>query len=476
MAGPPNPAALPSAAGAKPWRLTSLRTRLLIALTLTILAFWIIMLGIREVVVTRDEGLLDEAVRDVANVILGSLPANFESVFGEPDSLAQSERIAEPGGTSEKNDLLIFQVWLNGHDVVHSSNAPRQPIKPDFVNGFADVRIGNRVWRSYDVSDPTGKVHVQVGKAQDQIAELLLRRLKYIVWVTLLLLVLPGIGIWWVTRWSFAPIDGLRKLMVERKPFDLTPLPAGSLPDEVQPLVRSFNRLLEQLDAAVRGERHFIADAAHELRTPLAVLAAQTDIALRADSIEEKNAALVRLGAGIARSARLSEQLLDIARLEATEKAPAHESVDLSKLVILSVRDFEAIAHGRQQTIALDAEPAAIIGDIDDLGILLRNLLDNALRYSSEGARVSVTCQPAHYDGVLGVRLSISDNGPGVPENERERIFDRFYRITGRSESGSGIGLSLVARIAASHHAQIDLGTGLDGRGFGIRVWFPRAG
>jgi len=247
---------------------------------------------------------------------------------------------------------------------------------------------------------------------------------------------------------------------------------AGGLPDEVRPLVESFNRLLGRLDETIQGERRFIADAAHELRTPLAALLAQTQVALRSAVTDEEKTSLRRLVAGVERSARLSEQLLDMARLDADKYANGHGRIDLYDLLVVVIRDFETAANQKRQLISLDTEPCVIVGHVDELGILIRNLMDNALRYAGEGGHVAVSCKCLQ-DSKGRVCLRVADDGPGVPESERGRIFDRFYRVPGNGERGSGIGLSLVARIAQLHGATIEVGEGLDGRGFGIDVRFP---
>ena len=453
-------------------RLKSLRTRLLLVLSLTILAFWGAVLGAKQIVTANDESMWDHSLRQVANIILASLPVNFDGVLADPGRLAQAKRIAHADPAYEKNDMS-FQIWVNGQNVVHSPASPAMPLKPDYVSGFADQTIDGQLWRVYDVSDRSGRVHVQVGNSPQQRANVVVRGAQYVSLATLLLLVLPGFGIWWVTRWSFAPIDDLRRAIAARKAFDLTPLPTTDMLVEVQPLVDSFNGLLVQLDHAVQNERRFVADAAHELRTPLAVLAAQAQVVLHADDLEERNLAVRRLAAGVERSARLSEQLLDMARLDAAKYAPERIELDLSELVVLVVRDFENFARQRRQSIALEIELTLVRANVDEIGILLRNLLDNALRYSSEGGRVAVSCRHALRNGVIGANLSISDDGPGVPAAERARIFDRFYRVAGNGASGSGIGLSLVARIAAMHGATVEVGAGLGGRGLGVNVWFP---
>ena len=453
-------------------RLQSLRTRLLIVLSLTILACWSVVLATRLSLSAHDQSVWDRSLRQTAIMALASLPANFGSVLTDPVQLVHAEPIAATDNDRKTMDLSL-QVWVNGKNILRTPGAPATPLKPDFVRGFADQVINGDVWRVYDVSDPSGNVHVQAGNSPQQRAGTVLRGAQVVTLVTLLLFVLPGLGIWWVTRWSFAPIDDLRRAITARKAFDLTPLPTAGVLVEVQPLVDSFNGLLVQLDHAVQNERRFIADAAHELRTPLAVLAAQAQVVLHAGDPEERNLAVRRLAAGVERSARLSEQLLDLARLDAAKYAPEQTELDLSELVVLVVRDFENFARQRRQSITLEIELTLVRANVDEIGILLRNLLDNALRYGGEGGRVAVSCKHALRNGMIGAKLSISDDGPGVPAAERARIFDRFHRVAGNGASGSGIGLSLVARIAATHGAVIEIGRGLGERGLGVNIWFP---
>ncbi|MDI9653337.1 histidine kinase dimerization/phospho-acceptor domain-containing protein, partial [Burkholderia cenocepacia] len=170
---------------------------------------------------------------------------------------------------------------------------------------------------------------------------------------------------------------------------------------------------LARLSQAVDTERRFIGDAAHELRIPLAALSAQAEVALRADSPADKDAALRRLATGVERSARLSAQLLELARLDAGSRAEQHGPVDLARLVALIASDFDAAAHARRQTVRVAIEPVCVWGDLDEIAIAVRNLIDNALRYGREGGRVEITCDGAVEAG--RVRLRIADDGPGVP-------------------------------------------------------------
>lgn len=266
-------------------------------------------------------------------------------------------------------------------------------------------------------------------------------------------------------------MNRLRDQMARRDAMDLAPLATTGIPREIQPLLESFNELLARLAQAMQGERQFLADAAHELRTPLAALLTQTQVALRAGTESDARLALGQLAHGIERTSRLAQQLLDSARIDASQRRHEHTPVELAEVVTMVAREFEGMASRRHQSILLNTAVAPVRGDLDDLGVLLRNLIDNAVRYSGEGGRIVVTCTA---DGDGRAELTVDDNGPGVPVEERQQIFERFFRgSTGNGERGSGIGLSLVSRIVQAQGATLEAGDGLDGRGLGIRIVFP---
>lgn len=448
-----------------------MRVRLLIGLSVTVAVFWCVVFAGRIVYLGYESEPWDSSLRQLGNLILGATATHGD--WTAP-TRAGGEQSTAGVGTAEvsEDDEISFQIWVDHRLLVRSKRAPNTPLKPDFKSGAANQTIGGDVWRVFDTSDAQSRLHVQVGKSPTQVSDALFR--VALIWavVTAILLTLPSVAIWLVVRWTFKPVDAMRSLMLQRAAFDLTPLPEDALPTEVQILVASFNHILQQVDQGVQTERRFIADAAHELRTPLAVLTTRAQVALRATTLQDKNDAIERLIAGIERSTRLSEQLLDLARLDAEEHAPQLSAVNLSELIEIIARDFENSARHRQQSIVLDTEPTLIAGNIDDLGILLRNLLDNALRYSGDRSRVTVSCHYAEWRQAVHVKLMVADNGPGVPQAERERIFDRFYRVSGSGQRGSGIGLSLVARIASSHQAQIVVGPEMNQRGLCVAIYF----
>ena len=273
--------------------------------------------------------------------------------------------------------------------------------------------------------------------------------------------------------------------MAERAPGVLEPLPEAGLPAEVQPLVHALNGLLGRLDRALGAQRAFIADAAHELRTPLAAVHLQAQIAERAGTDAERRAALAELKAGLARATHLVEQLLTLAREEPGVAERPFAPVNLVELARSVVGDHAAIAAARGVDLGIAGEHAesaadriVVNGDAAGLRALLSNLVDNAVRYAPAGGRVDVGLDKEGQDVVLAVR----DSGPGIPASERGRVFDRFYRVPapGATDvSGSGLGLAIVKRIAERHDANIALGPGISGpvgEGLGVTVRFPAAG
>lgn len=411
--------------------------------------------------------LVDKSLDEIARLALLSMPSDIGHLSGGSYlSLKQGmpTQIAQSWDSS-------LQVWskARGEMVLRRAGTMSAPLKPDFADGFGTVWHAGEQWRVYAISDARNEVQVQVGKQLSELGKELKAWLYTALGISLLMLLVVGVGLKLVVRWSLKPVVTIQSAIALREALDLTPLPDQGLPDEVRPLVESFNRLLRRLEHTLQAERRFLAEAAHELRTPLAVLLTHAQVAQRARSLEDARAALDQLVLGVERSARLSQQLLDSARLDVERHAGEQGALELADIVAVVTHEFEVMAAQKGQTIALDTESGVIRGNVDELGILVRNLIDNALRYAGRGCRVAVRC--ARDVGVM--RLDVLDDGPGVADADRERIFDRFYRGAGNSERGSGIGLALVAHIARSHSARIQTGVGLDHRGFGITVAFP---
>lgn len=453
-------------------RCASLRQRLLLGLVSVIVIGWTVALSIQYRETTREHtGRWDQGLLNVGQQILLSLPPLDGVSNAMTPSFSLPERVRGTGGPLQD---FVYQAWHHdGRMLLRSSGAPAAPLLPlDFspADRFGEARFGDETWRVYAISDAGGQVQVQIGKSRRHFRDELTRWL----WDSLRIAALIGTLViaitWWIVDRALIPATRLQQSIAARPPLDVEAIDSKDLPRELQPLVDAFNDLLKRLGAALLLERRFLADAAHELRTPLAALRAQAQAAAAATSLDESRAALVPLIEGIDRATRLSEQMLELAHVDALDgrqggPQPIHE------LAALVVQDFAAMARARGQHLAIRTEACEAMVEVDALGVMLRNLIDNAVRHAGPGARIEVGCR---VDPAAGeVVLSVLDDGPGVALAERERIFDRFYRASGTRSSGSGIGLSLVARIARFHGAGIEVGEGLAGRGFGIRVRLP---
>lgn len=284
-----------------------------------------------------------------------------------------------------------------------------------------------------------------------------------------LMLPVLGVAIWLIVGVQLKPLDRVAASVRQRQPEALAPLPETGLPNEIRPLVVALNELLARLRAALEAQQAFVADAAHELRTPLTALRLQAQLAEQADNADERTHALTELRRGIDRAARLVEQMLTLARQEATQLART-EPVELDQLAREVVSDLAPLAEARGQDFGLaEAEPAQVQGDVHALRTLLRNLADNAIRYSPEGGRVDVSV------GRFGSTpfLRVTDSGPGIPAEDRERVFDRFFRRSGSNVPGTGLGLAIVRTIVKIHKANIELADNPGGRGLQVTVRFP---
>ena len=285
------------------------------------------------------------------------------------------------------------------------------------------------------------------------------------------LLPLLGVGIWIIVGQALRPLSSISSAVRARTPSALEPLPQRNLPEELVPLVGSLNDLLQRLNRALEAQRQFVADAAHELRSPLTAVQLQLQLVKRADSTEERALALDRLERGIQRSTRLVQQLLTLARQDPQDADASSTAIDLDRLAREVIADFEPMAQRDGLALTLDSEgPLQVRGDRESLRVMLGNLVDNAIRYTSQG---SVTVRMRAKE--KAVVLEVEDTGAGIPADERARVFDRFYRVPGQKadDEGSGLGLAIVKRVADRHGAGVTLDSGPGGSGLRVTVELP---
>ena len=372
-------------------------------------------------------------------------------------------------GPADASYDFVVQVWsLDGVRVYLSR--PHAELPEITTLGFATVTTAEGRWRVYGVQALTRVIQVAqpMSVRERRAAELALSTLAPFA----LLLPVLALLIWLAVGQALKPLERLTGLVKARRVDALEPLPDARLPDEVRPLVGALNELLARLQAALGRERAFMADAAHELRTPLTALHLQMDMLARASGEAERGAAMERLSQGVRRAIRLVEQMLALAREEPRLEA-RHVPVALEPLAREVIAELLPLADARHIDLGLSAaQPLSVSGDPEALRTLLRNLVDNAVRYSGEGGRVDVSVEEAA--GAAHAQLAVTDAGPGIPPEERARVFDRFYRRAGSAPPGSGLGLAIVKAIADAHSATLTLTTGTDGRGLRVIVSFPR--
>jgi two-component system, OmpR family, sensor kinase len=377
-----------------------------------------------------------------------------------------AEPFSQVLGRDTGDEGIVLQIW-NRNGMLMYYSRPRAPLAPRAELGFSTERTERGEWRVYGaiVGDNVVQLAQPLSVRNKLAANVALRTL----WPLIVLLPLLGVAVWGVVGRGLAPLRRVTGALDTRHPEALDPLPDARLPLEVQPLVRALNGLLKRLAVALDTQKAFVADAAHELRTPLAAVQIQTQLLARAHDENERREALGDLQAGVTRATRLAEQLLALARSEPDGHA-ATGSVDLDALMHECVTAYLPLAQRRGVDLGIEAsEPATVTGDAEALRVMLNNLIDNATKYTPDGGRVDVCLRVE--DGRPVVQ--IADSGPGIPAAERERVFDRFYRVgagatRARTDvSGSGLGLAIVRRIALQHHAAISLDDSSSG---GLRV------
>jgi two-component system sensor histidine kinase QseC len=367
---------------------------------------------------------------------------------------------------------LVFQVWhLESGEAPHlllrSPELDRTPLPaPD--QGYGNGRLDGETYRFYAAADRPDHFRVVVGQSLAMRQELVNRIAWNNAWPFLLVIPFWGLGMAWLVHRALAPVRGLAAQVTALDPVSLAPVAGRDVPAELRPLHQALNDLIGRLASAMENERRFTGDAAHELRTPIAALQAQLDAWRLAPDPAAREAALAKARGALERMSRLVTQLLTLARLEGVA-AQAGEPADLAELARQACLDAADAALAKDIDLSLTADAAPMAGDPDALGILLRNLLDNALRHAPRGGKVAVAVTP----GPRGPGLRVQDNGPGVPEPLRQELGKRFRRLDNADARGVGLGLSIVLRVAERHAARVEFGPGLDGQGLGVTVDFP---
>ena len=418
--------------------MTSLRVRLLVGLLALVVAVSLLVgLVTYRRVLDETSTLFDYQLRQMALSLRSQI------------SIAPRVELPPEQGDSD----FVIQIWDAFGARVYLSR-PGLPMINRATLGYDDVTLQRQRWRVYSLQTTDGVIQVaQPWRVREQLAgEAALR----VALPLLLLLPLMAAAVAWIVRRSLLPLERVTTEVQRRDVHSLSPIEAPSLPQEVAPLIAELNRLLARLAIAFDAQRAFVADAAHELRSPLTALKLQLQLLARAPDEAAREEARGKLGAAIERSMHLVEQLLTLARSEPEVSRSLVNPLALEEVVRAGIADAHPLAATRGTEVSLDAPGHVVVhGDADALRVLVRNLIDNSIRYGPANGIVQVRVSAEPGGGAI---LQVDDSGPGIPEAERERAFDRFYRRDGSGEGGSGLGLAIVKAIAGHHDAAVMLG------------------
>ena len=373
----------------------------------------------------------------------------------------------------DTEDRVYYQVLGPGGDLI--AGTPRLPAPPELLHPGEHIYY-DATLEGERVRIAARAVKVETGTAIVQVAETLIKRDKLVLellvasTVPQVLIAFAAVALLWLgIGLGLRPLDRLRGEIAARSPRDLRPFSERDKPQEVGSLIAALNQLLSRLNAAIASQQRFIANAAHQLRTPLAGLKTHAELARREPSTSELRSLLDMIAGETQRTSHLVNQLLTLARAEPGE-TPSGQPVNLHEIVGRDVRDWVQRALGKNIDLGFELEDAWTLGEPLLLRELAANLLDNALAYTQSGGSVTVRTGVRNGESVL----EVEDNGPGIPEAEREKVFERFYRVAATGGEGCGLGLSIVSEIAGRHNARVELALPAGGRGTLIRAVFPR--
>ncbi len=432
------------------------------------------------------EELFDAQLARSARLILSLAQAEIKSgsrTIQQFQQFLESNRLQAKGHDNEQEGneadryghyyetKLAFTVANNdGKVFLHSFNSPEQLPKVA-APGYSTQNFDGYDWRLFRLDNQDDSLFCVTAERIDVRNDLIYKISSDLIMLFVSLLIVLALVIWFAIGSGLAPLHLLAEQIQRRNVDNLREVDIKNVPTEVRAIVKSLNQLFKRLSDALTRERHITSDAAHELRTPLAAVKLHAELALSAADAEEKDRSLQFVLESVNRSSHLVDQLLKLARLEPQAIEQQHRPVNLAQLVKELAHEHSEQARAKQIDLQTDisGDCCMISGDEDALRLMLRNLLDNAISYTQSGGRVSVSLQKQQSKACLVVR----DNGPGIPPESRERIFERFYRVENHEKPGCGIGMAIVARVVELHHASITLADPPDGGGLVVTVCFP---
>lgn len=434
----------------------SLRSRLLVSLMSAAFLLWLVF-GVVTYRVARSEAgeMLDGQLAQTAHLIIAQTLAHMQQERVEPGSKQQLVKLINGNEAYPYEQSLEFQVWdAHGQLWLHSDNAPLAPIAHH--DGYADIHHAGQPWRMLALWAPGRRFQVQVAepiKDREEVAYDVATRS-----VLPMLLALPFLAglIYLAVRRAMRPLDEVAFSVSTRSKNNLDPIETGVVPREARPLIDALNGLLERLASALEFERRFTADAAHELRTPLAAIKVQAQVCQMSTDEAMRAHALAQVTYSVDRASRLIEQLLRLARLDPLYGTVDAVLFDLGPLVQDVIDELHPAAQEKSQTLefTLPPGPVQLHGDPEMLRMAVRNLLENAIRYTPAGGHVSAGIQRSD----LSVRFWVRDTGQGALPEDLPHLTERFYRGGNVAAGGSGLGLPIVKRVAELNDARLHLG------------------
>ena len=440
----------------------SIKKRLLIGLLAIIVLSTLIGVALTyfELKEEMDE-LFDQNMKQIAHAIA------VHDITEHSDFVSGNDDIRR---TLKGEEEFLIQVWQN--DKISFSSKPAIEFPNQGEGGVKTVVFEDEEWRYYALSSGNGWL-VQVSQPIPLRHTVIWEIYSEQLIPTLIQLPILMLLVWLVVGFGFAPLKRISESIEKRTARFLEKLLEEDTPKEVLTMVQAINGLLDRLSEALDTQRRFTADAAHELRTPLTAVRLELDVLKRADTEEEKQQSLQKLYNAVDRSARLVHQLLELARMEPEQSSEKITEVGLNTITKNIAEEMRQIAINKNiELIFDDVNKTTIQGRPHSLAVLVSNLVGNAIQYTPYGGKVIISVLKRDAEAIL----SVADNGPGIPEEERARIFDRFYRILDKKQAGitgSGLGLSIVQSIADAHNATINILDGVEGKGVTFQIIFP---
>jgi len=381
---------------------------------------------------------------------------------------------------SDKMDTIYYNVARRDRTVI--SGEPDLPL-PDVIRKPGASTVRNGIFRAQKVRiaslsylppglSPDQSVLIQVAETLNKRRRMAGQIIATMLLPQLLLIVLAALIVWTGIGKGLAPLEQLHRGIAARSDRDLSPVEEANTPQEVRPIISEVNALMNRLEKALEVQRRFIADAAHQLRTPLAGLKTQTSLALRQAVNQDTQHSLAQIDASADRTIRLVNQMLALAQVEpGSDRLLELKPLDLGRLVRETVKEWVPAVIKKDMDLGYEGPNSSVMidGDAVRLKMMIDNLIDNAVRYCPKGSNITTRLEEA--DG--SVTLTIEDNGMGIPPGERDAVFQRFYRVPDNPIPGSGLGLSIVRDIVTSHRARISIETPMGHSGTSVKVTFP---